>query len=229
MNEWCIYIALFVYCCTPKALYNHVGGLSSTTTSVQHPLGWCDGCHRTTAPVRSPHTSYRWRGEREIEPIKWMGIIRRPWLTRASGGNLARTPGLHPTLYEKCHGIFNDHRESGPRFNVGSERRMSYSSRRPHRVPLLSAKNRKRRLQFTQASPKLDNRRLEKRCLVWGVSISAARFRCRVRIWRKEHESMDPSCLESAVQAGGGGGVMVWVGMQRLTGFTINRALKCHG
>ncbi len=37
------------------------------------------------------------RGEkREIEPIKWMGIIRRPWLTRASGGNLARTPGLHP-------------------------------------------------------------------------------------------------------------------------------------
>ncbi len=42
-------------------------------------------------------------------------------MTRASGGNLARTPGLHPTLYEKCHGIFNDHRESGPRFNVSSE------------------------------------------------------------------------------------------------------------
>ncbi len=51
-----------------------------------------------------------------------MGIIRRPRLTRASGGNLARTPGLHPTLYEKCHGIFNDHRESGPRFNVSYER-----------------------------------------------------------------------------------------------------------
>ncbi len=46
--------------------------------------------------MRSPHTSYRWRGERVIEPIKWMGIIRRPRLTRASGGNLARTPGLHP-------------------------------------------------------------------------------------------------------------------------------------
>ncbi len=183
------------------------GGLSSTPTSVQHPLGWCDGCHRTTAPVRSqhtsyrwrgervepikcmrsphtsyrwrgerviepikcmhsphtsyrwrgerviepikcmrsphtsyrwrgerviepikcihsPHTSYRWRGERVIEPIKWMGIIRRPWLTRASGENLARTSGLHRTLYEKCHGIFNDHRESGPRFNVSSERRI---------------------------------------------------------------------------------------------------------
>ncbi len=31
----------------------------------------------------------------------------------------------------------------------------------------------------------------------------------RVRIWRKVHESMDPSCLVSTVQAGGGG-VMVW-------------------
>ncbi len=31
----------------------------------------------------------------------------------------------------------------------------------------------------------------------------------RVRIMRKEHESMDPSCLVSMVQAGGGG-VMVW-------------------
>ncbi len=36
------------------------------------------------------------RRERVIETIKWMGIIRRPWLTRASGGNLARTPDLHP-------------------------------------------------------------------------------------------------------------------------------------
>ncbi len=85
----------------------------------------CDGCHRTTAPVRSPHTSYRWRGERVIEPIKWMGIIRKPWLTRASGGNLARIHrGYTPTLNEKCHGIFNDHRESGPWFNISSERRM---------------------------------------------------------------------------------------------------------
>ncbi len=32
--------------------------------------------------------------------------------------------GYIPTLYEKGHGIFNDHRESGPRFNVSSERQM---------------------------------------------------------------------------------------------------------
>ncbi len=31
----------------------------------------------------------------------------------------------------------------------------------------------------------------------------------RVRTRRKEHESMDPSCLVSTVQTGGGG-VMVW-------------------
>ncbi len=31
----------------------------------------------------------------------------------------------------------------------------------------------------------------------------------RVRIWHKEHESMDPSCIVSTVQAAGGG-VMVW-------------------
>ncbi len=34
-------------------------------------------------------------------------------------------------------------------------KQMGYSSRRPHRVPLLSAKNRKRRLQFTQAQQKI--------------------------------------------------------------------------
>ncbi len=41
----------------------------------------------------------------------WQGPVEGIW------------PG-HPTLYEKCHGIFNDHIESGPRFNVSSERRM---------------------------------------------------------------------------------------------------------
>ncbi len=42
------------------------------------------------------HTPATGGEERVIEPIKWMGIIRRRWLTRASGGNFARTPGLHP-------------------------------------------------------------------------------------------------------------------------------------
>ncbi len=101
MNEafkLCFYYVLLY---TQSALQSW-GGLSSTTTSVQHPLGWCDGSHSKTAPVRSPHTSYRWRGERVIETIKWMGIIRRPWLTRASGGNLARTPdGTADCVYQQ--------------------------------------------------------------------------------------------------------------------------------
>ncbi len=35
-------------------------------------------------------------------------------------------------------------------------------------------------------------------------------LRYRVRIWCKEHETMDSSCLVSAVQVSGVGGVMVW-------------------
>ncbi len=87
-------------------------------------------------------------------------------------------------------------------------KQMDYSSRRPHRVPLLSAKNRKRRLQFAQAH---QNWTIEDwKDVAWT---DESRFLLRhsdgrVRIWRKEHESMDPSCLVSTVQAGGG--VMVW-------------------
>ncbi len=88
-------------------------------------------------------------------------------------------------------------------------KQMGYSSRRPHRVPLLSAKNRKRRLQFAQAHQ------------IWIIEdwkniawSNESRFLLRhsdgrVRIWRKEHDSMDPSCHVSTVQVGGGG-VMVW-------------------
>ncbi len=86
-------------------------------------------------------------------------------------------------------------------------KQMDSSNRRPHRVPLLSVKNRTRRIQFTQAH---QNWTIEDwKNVVWSEE-SDATFRCRVRIWHKEHESMDPSCLVSTVQAGGGGGVMVW-------------------
>ncbi len=101
MNKLCIFTVLYwILLCTQSALQSCGGGgggggaLSSTTTSVQHPLGWYDGCYSTTT-VGSQHTSYRWGWERVIEPINLTEIIRRPCLTRASGGNLARTPGLH--------------------------------------------------------------------------------------------------------------------------------------
>ncbi len=93
-------------------------------------------------------------------------------------------------------------------------KQMGYSSRRPHRVPLLSAKNRKRRLRFTQDH---QNWTIEDwKNVAWS---DESRFLLqhsdgRVRIWRKEHESMDPSCLVSTVQAGGDGvrvrGVFSW-------------------
>ncbi len=86
-------------------------------------------------------------------------------------------------------------------------KQMGYSSRRTHRVPLLSAKNRK---QFTQTH---QNWTIEDwKNIAWS---DESRFLLRhsdgrVRIWHKEHESMDPSCLVSMVQAAAGGGVIVW-------------------
>ncbi len=55
----------------------------------------------------------------------------------------------------------------------------------------------------------MDNRRLEKVALSEESRFLLRHSDGRVRIWRNEHESMDPSCLVSMVQAGGGG-VMVW-------------------
>ncbi len=88
---------------------------------------------------------------------------------------------------------------------------MGYSSRRPHRVPLLSAKNRKRRLKFAQTHQS------------WTIEdwINVAwsdeswfllqHSDNRVRIWRKEHERMNPSCLVSTFQADGGGVTVWWI------------------
>ncbi len=79
-------------------------------------------------------------------------------------------------------------------------KQMGYSSRRPHRVPLRSAKNRKRRLQFTQAH---QNWTIEDwKNVAWSdeSQFLLRHSDGRVRIWRKEHESMDLSCLVSRVQ-----------------------------
>ncbi len=76
---------------------------------MQHPLD--DATAATVQRCKcARHTPLQVeREERVIEPIKWMGIIRRPSLTRAVW-QLANNPGYTPTLYEKSarHGIFND-------------------------------------------------------------------------------------------------------------------------
>ncbi len=53
MNEWCIYIALFVYCCTPKALYNHVGVSPQPPPPIYHifPCGNTRAGSRLLLPV----------------------------------------------------------------------------------------------------------------------------------------------------------------------------------
>ncbi len=78
-------------------------------------------------------------------------------------------------------------------------KQMGSSSRRPHRVPLLSDKNRKRRIQFTQNH---QNWTIEDwKNVAWSdESWFLLHSDGRVIIWCKEHESMDPSCLVSSVQ-----------------------------
>ncbi len=74
-----LYSAFSVYCHTPKALYNHVwGGVSPQPPPV------CsihlDDATAATGQRRqcAHHTPATGGEEREIEPIKLMGIIRRP-------------------------------------------------------------------------------------------------------------------------------------------------------
>ncbi len=111
--------------------------------------------------------------------------------------------------------------------HIESLKQMGYSIRRSHRMPLLSAKNRKQRLQFTQAHQNwtIENWKSiawsdESRFLLWHSD-------GRARIWCKEHEGMDPSCLVSTVQAGGG--LMVWGILSWHTLLSTNWAsFKCH-
>ncbi len=74
----------------------------------------CQNAHHT--PV------YWWRGDRVMKSISVWG-----WLGGHDGqrpvGEFGLDAGITPLLFFKGHpGIFNDHRESGPRFNISSER-----------------------------------------------------------------------------------------------------------
>ncbi len=83
----------------------------------------------------------------------------------------------------------------------------------PGWVPLLSDKNRTRRLQFTQAQQNWTIEDWKNIALSDESWFLLQHSDGRVRIWHKEHESMDPSCLVSMVQAGGGGmmqGIISW-------------------
>ncbi len=66
------------------------GAISSSTTNVQQPPGWCDSSH--SAPERPPHTSLLVERRQSDEANQCMGMIRRPWWSEASG---LVWPGLH--------------------------------------------------------------------------------------------------------------------------------------
>lgn len=83
-------------------------------------------------------------------------------------------------------------------------KQVGYTNRRPYRVSLLSLKNRRRRLQFTQAHQKTGKN------VDWcdESRFLLQRLDGRVKIRGKQHKSMNPSYLVSKVW-GGGGGVIV--------------------
>ncbi len=87
-------------------------------------------------------------------------------------------------------------------------KQMGYSSSRQW-VPLLLASNRKLKLQFTQAHQNWtieDYKKVawsdEPRFLLWHLEVC-------VRIWRKQQESMDPSCLRSTAQVAAAGAMVL--------------------
>ncbi len=147
---------------------------------------------------------------RKRENIQWAAVVwtKIPCWCQRRLGRLVRddrkaTVTQITTRYNQ--GMQNSISERTTRRTL---KQIGYSSRRPHRVPLLSAKNRKRRQQIAQAHQNwtIDFKNV--------ASSDESRFLLRhsdgrVIIWCKEHESMDPPCLVSTVQAGGGG-VMVW-------------------
>ncbi len=74
MNEWMmhLYSALLCIVVPPKRFTIMWGGVSAQPPPVCS-IHLDDATAATgQRPVRSPHTSYRWRGERVIEPIKCM-------------------------------------------------------------------------------------------------------------------------------------------------------------
>ncbi len=78
MNEWFIYIALLLCIVVHPKRFTIIwgrggGGLSSITISVQHPLGWCDGCHKKTAqcahhtPATGGEDNFVWKNDSHFE------------------------------------------------------------------------------------------------------------------------------------------------------------------
>ncbi|GBL93568.1 hypothetical protein AVEN_63702-1 [Araneus ventricosus] len=86
---------------------------------------------------------------------------------------------------------------------------MGFRRRRPTRVPLMIARHKALRLAWARQHRHLivdDWKHVAWSDESWFHLYRADRC---VRVWRQPHESMDPTCQQGTVQAGGGS-VMVW-------------------
>ncbi len=116
-----IYIALFCFSKHSKRS-TLSGGISSTTTSVQHPPGWCDGSH--SAPERPPYTSLLVERRQSDEANQQIWGLLGDHDDQRTMGKFGQDAEVTPLLFSKdILGFFNDHRESGPQFNISSEGR----------------------------------------------------------------------------------------------------------
>ncbi len=80
---------------TQSALHSNEG-ISSSTTSVQHPP---DDVTAAIVRQNTPHTpAYWWRGDSD-EVNQCMGMIRRPWWSEASGEVCPGCRGHTATLF----------------------------------------------------------------------------------------------------------------------------------
>ncbi len=86
----------------------------------------------TAAIVRQnpPHTSLLVERRQSDEANQSMGMIRRLWWSEANGEIWPGCQGYTLLFFKARPGIFNDHRESGPQFNISSEGRcfLQYSN-----------------------------------------------------------------------------------------------------
>ncbi|XP_076352707.1 gonadotropin-releasing hormone II receptor-like [Tachypleus tridentatus] len=80
---------------------------------------------------------------------------------------------------------------------------MGYSSIRPGRVSLISAKNRKMRLQWTRGHQNWTIEDLRNDAWFNESRFLLRHADGRVRIWLKQYKSTGPSCLVSRLQAAG--------------------------
>jgi transposase len=156
--------------------------------------------------------------------------VYRDYKESGKTSNLRQMCGRKKTLKERDHRrlsriVSRDRRATLPQiasdFNVGASTSVSVRtvqrslhdmgirSRRPSRVPLMTARHKAMRLAWARQHRHWTVE--DWKNVAWSDESRFQLYRAdgRVRVWRKPHEAMDPACQQGIVQAGGAS-VMVW-------------------